>query len=438
MVAMAKELLEVVKKELKEIARDPRLLLGVLLVPLIILPVMGLAMRGAMETFTAERRGYVAVLCLDRGGWGSRVLEDARFREGLAELGVELIELRGVTLSEALSMLESNTTLSALLVVPENFTESIVNMDRAKVEVYVSLKSIGLAGMSKGATIGSVVDLLKHRLSELLVADLGGSRPSFFVDPLEPIVSTIYRGRTLRGVRPEAFAGLASSQAFTISFVMLALLVLASQLVATSIASEREQKTLEALLTLPVSRATIIAGKLVGAMIVSVIGAAGFMLGLSFYMSSFIPPEAASEAARAVSAVLSIPVEGYVLLASSVLLSLVASLSIVVLLASLAEDVRSAQTLLSLVFIPLFLAALVAAFTAADLRSPLTWPLLIVPFTNPVVSAMLVINGTYLPVALSMVALLVETAAFIYLAASFYSSEKVLVVRLKLRPRREA
>ncbi|RLF18744.1 MAG: hypothetical protein DRN06_00470, partial [Thermoprotei archaeon] len=180
-------------------------------------------------------------------------------------------------------------------------------------------------------------------------------------------------------------------------------------------------------------------GKLAGALLVSIVGAIGFMVGLSFYMSSvmYMSSPQGLEAAY-IAAALSIPMEGYLLLGGSLSLSLIASLSVVVVLAAFAEDVRSAQSLLSFVFIPVFIVAFIASFAAMESGANLlTWGMLAIPFTNPVISIIFILNGEYLPVTISLAVLLVETLALIYLATKFYSSEKVLLVRLRLKRRKE-
>ena len=47
---MAGGFFNIMKKEVKEMVRDPRLLLGMIIVPLIMFPVMGSAMSASMST----------------------------------------------------------------------------------------------------------------------------------------------------------------------------------------------------------------------------------------------------------------------------------------------------------------------------------------------------------------------------------------------------
>ena len=60
------------------------------------------------------------------------------------------------------------------------------------------------------------------------------------------------------------------------------------QIAATSVASEKEEKTLETLLSLPISRFTILFGKLAGSTIVAAVGAIAIIIGFNYYMGSFM------------------------------------------------------------------------------------------------------------------------------------------------------
>ena len=57
---------------------------------------MGLAVKGVVEATAIPTRGsYVAVLCLDEGPWGARVLDDEGFKRLIRRVGVELVEAWG-------------------------------------------------------------------------------------------------------------------------------------------------------------------------------------------------------------------------------------------------------------------------------------------------------------------------------------------------------
>jgi ABC-2 type transport system permease protein len=73
-------------------------------------------------------------------------------------------------------------------------------------------------------------------------------------------------------------------------------IVVASQMVATAIATEKENKTLETLLSAPVSRKTVVSAKLLGAGIAALIFAGIYMIGLNFYTKGLMGGSATSDA----------------------------------------------------------------------------------------------------------------------------------------------
>jgi len=428
-------LLTVAKKEVLEIVRDPRLLLGMILVPMLILPAMGVAMRGVMEKAVAPQPLTVGVAVLDQGGMAEELLSSPGLASRLKELNATLAYMEVSGEREAVERAKVNKSLAALLVFPREFTESLAEGRRASIKAYAFIRSVSVLDASGTARIDALLKALQEEVARLLTAKRG-LEPELVLDPLDEEVSTVYRGSVLLGVSPGSFIGLLTSQLITMVLAMVIVLMLASQLVATSVASEKEQKTLETLLSLPVPRTTIIFGKLIGSLVVALLGAAGFMAGFGFYMSSvmYMGRGGLEASAAALALVLSIPPEGYALMAASLGMSLIACLSIVVVLAAFTEDVRSAQSLLSLVFLPLLFAALLTALMASS--TPLASGMLLIPFTNPLASVVFILNQEYLPVLASLAVLALETIGLIYLAARFYSSERVLLARLRLRWRR--
>lgn len=77
-----------------------------------------------------------------------------------------------------------------------------------------------------------------------------------------------------------------SQQTFFIPLILFIVITFASQLVATSIASEKENKTLETLLSAPVNRQTIVAAKLLAAALLALLFAVVYMVGFRSYFGA--------------------------------------------------------------------------------------------------------------------------------------------------------
>jgi ABC-2 type transport system permease protein len=85
--------------------------------------------------------------------------------------------------------------------------------------------------------------------------------------------SSIVKGKVVEGADPRMLSSLMLSQAIAMPITLMILLSYSMQIAATSVAMEKEEKTLETLLTMPVDRFAVLMGKLSSAAIVSGIGA---------------------------------------------------------------------------------------------------------------------------------------------------------------------
>ena len=440
---MPSALVNIIKKELREIFRDPRLFLGMILVPLIMFPIMGIAMKGIMSS--AMEKSYeeatLGILNLDEGSMADQIIGSVEFKVALQQYNITIVFVNesGVTKREDIPrFLSENRTIQAVIVIPENFTECINNQTPTVVEVYIGMRDISFAASSVEDKVRIFIDVLRKTISYVVMLSSNPNiNPVFIENPILPIQNTIYKGKVLRNISPSAIASILSFQAFMIPIAMMVLLTIAIQFAAISIASEKEQKTLETLLSLPVNRSTILLGKLTGSLIVSLVGTIGYMLGFQYYMSS-ITESMPIEQVPLEAIGLGIDAIGYILLAISLFLSLLSTLSMVTILAAFAEDVRSAQSLTGILILPITLIALFSMFAVSfGTIGPWIYILLVIPFSNPMVTPYFIMNKTYLPVILGMVALIIETLISFQIAARFYSSEKILTARIRFGKRRE-
>ena len=137
----------------------------------------------------------------------------------------------------------------------------------------------------------------------------------------------------------------------------------ASSISATSIALEKESKTLELLLSLPVRRFTILLSKLLGTIIIVILGTISFMVGFAIYglmLSSAFIPEVGVE--TSVGGAIQTPFIGSIFTPSpifiavvlaSIFLGMMMTTCLGILIGVLCADVRSSQQLVGAVMMPL-------------------------------------------------------------------------------------
>jgi len=210
------------------------------------------------------------------------------------------------------------------------------------------------------------------------------------------------------------------------------------QLAATSVASEKEEKTLETLLSLPINRFTILMGKLFGSIIVALIGAVAYLIGFTYYMGSMftlIPTETGVNLAEL--GLTPTPL-GYLLMGISLFVSLLSALALAVVISAFTEDVRSAQAIVGyiypLIFIPMFL---LMYLDVSSLSLPLQILIFAIPYSHPILTARAAITGDYTIAIGGIIYVSIFTVAILYVAARFFATEKVLTARIKLRKLRK-
>ena len=403
----------VIIKEVKELIRDPKILLGIILVPALMFPIMGLAVQTSIKTTEKSIRNIsIAVMDLDKGN-----VTDS-LKEFLKAQNVTIDEIATTSFDEALEYVqESNAT--ALIVIPQGFSDNVTNPHlQAELEVYGVFRGGGVAESAVSSLVNTLVERFKRSLA-----------PDPFIARQESIV----KGKAVP-IDPSTLFGAMMSQSIGMPIGIMMLLIFAMQLAATSVASEKEEKTLETLLTLPVNRFTILVGKLTGSIIVAVIGAVAYILGSIYYMGSFMgimPAEADVDLAAIGLAPTPI---SYLLLGVSLFMSLLSALALAISISIFAEDVRGAQALvgpLSMLFVFPMIFTMFADIYA--LPFPLMIILLAIPFTHPMLAAGATFTGDYLTAIIGIAYVSIFTIAVLYVAARLFGTEKILTARLRMR-----
>jgi ABC-2 type transport system permease protein len=258
--------------------------------------------------------------------------------------------------------------------------------------------------------------------------------PNNVLDPITVDGYTVLKGEIV-DIHPAYIANLISSQSFIVPVVLMVMILFVAQMAATSMATEKENKTLETLLTLPVSRLSILAGKMGGTAAVSLIAAVAYIFGFNSYMSALQVPVQVSVTLKDIG--FSITPVGYLLLGLSIFMAILAALSIAMILAVFTQDVRSAQSLVSFTIMPLVFPAMILMF--ADLNSlpaVLKYVLLVLPFSHPTIAAKSLILRNYGIVVGGIAYLAVFTLMVLFTAARLFSTERVITAKIKFRRKR--
>ncbi|MGQ9678967.1 MAG: ABC transporter permease [bacterium] len=355
-----------------------------------------------------------------------------------------LITRTNLPREQALKMAQEEN-FSALLVLPEGIARRLMNAEPVPVEVYTILKGFSFARTVRSTKVKSTLTRINTELAKKLLQNLIPELPAENIQqPLKTEEYVVLKGRTAQG-SPEMVQGVVISQTFLIPIVFLMVIIYASQMIAASIGQEKENKTLETLLTVPINRVSIVIGKMVGAVVTAVVIAAIFMAAMVYYATAFSQPvgQPAFSAEKRVNFSLvyelglNFTPEALTLIGLTLFLAILAALALATLLAVFAEDAKSAQTaitpLMILCLVPYFFTMF---FDVNTISLPLKILLFAIPFSYPFLTPQALIFGNYPLILFGIGYMVLFSAIAITITARVFATDYLLTARLRLWPRR--
>jgi len=380
-----------VEKEVKDLLRDPRIYIG-LMIPIIMLPLIGFVMSTAIQSAADVTTGNLTIALIDYDGTNA----SKNFTSLLDNMGLNIVDVNNGSLDKALE--EARTFGSkALLIIPKGFEENLLSLGKVNVEVYSIVESVGISSASAQSAIDGFLDMSSETLSAMLISKLApGIEPDIIRNPLNVTRYTVIKDIVVQ-VPPQALFGqLMIGYGIMIPMVLFILAIIVTQIAATATAVENEEKTLETLLTFPVTRYDILMAKLLGSSIVAVLGGVMFTVGFLIYFQGLSSLQSSGFGVGDLyKALPSPPPETYVVLTISLILSIFFITSLGIVIGALSSDVRMSGSLLGIVLIPVLIPFLLIIY--GDLKSlPLAFQLFAyaLPTSYPMIMAKEMITST--------------------------------------------
>ncbi|MBS7652042.1 MAG: ABC transporter permease [Candidatus Bathyarchaeia archaeon] len=427
---MVRILLALMVKEVKELVRDPKILLGVILMPLILFPIMGSAIGVSQESAVrAASSSPIAIYNEDKG-------EASQSLIGFLEKNGTVIIFEASSLEEALTELDKGG-YPALLHIPKGHSANITSGRKAMVRIYANLRDLTITETLGAEAAANIINIYSYQASlsriERLLSEAGATYEAEAVrSPIAIHYSSLVRGSLIEAP-PQSIIGLVISQSVLLPVLVMVMLMFAIQMAATSIAIEKEQKTFETLMTLPIGRLAILAGKLGGSIVVAILGSIAYMFGFSFYMGAAL--RFASQMPLPIGEVgLSPSPLGLLLLGCIIFITLVSGLALAISLAIFTDSVRAAQSLVGVLVIPVVVPAIILMFTGLEnLPTGFRLILLMVPYTHSILSSKAALLGDYFRAVGGILYISIFTGIILYIASRLFSTERIITSRIGFR-----
>jgi len=428
------------RKEVKELIMERSILVGAIIIPLIIFPIMGaltgLGMSAAMKS--AEMSLVIGIADLDKTPLTSNHLPKL-----LGEKGIRIIEMEYSSVDECIRV-AAEKELNALIIIPSGFTRNFTSGVQSMIMAIYPIRSATVSEISISQKISTILLDIFKSLAERIHGS--GIDPRFFEKPILENSMVLYFGRVLRAPAA-AVATTFLTTLFGLPLVAVMVASYASTASATSIALEKESKTLELLLTIPANRITILLSKLLGTFVIVLLSTISFLIGFGIYgliiagsMMAQIPVEEVAAGQQMSLTLIDLwPSPIFLpILVSAIFIAIVMMTCTGLLVGVLGSDVRSAQQLVGAITFPLLMPPFfILIFTPLEsLPLSVRIGLLLDPFTHLFLAIQSGFAGNIVSAITSIMVMLGFAMLLLLLSSWLFMGERLITARITLGRRR--
>jgi ABC-2 type transport system permease protein len=402
----------IVKKEMKELL-TPATIIPIIIIALLF-GTLGSSIEGIQEEFSEDPViGYIN----EDSGMFSSIFTSYLANNSKVVFNSTTIDDK----EDGLQLLKEKEGV-ALLVIHHNFTENILNNSRGHIEVYWIMKGAGILDTISSEVVEDLIYFINQKISTSLVERNTTVNATIALNPTSRIDTTYFKDRVV-DLSPAAITGFLASQSAFIPIIIMMLVIFSGQMIISSMALEKENKTLETLLTLPVKRTSIVAGKITASALIGLFFAVIYMVGMSVYLQGF----QFSDQINLAQFNLVLTTDDFILIGISLFLALISALALGMFLGTLAKDYKSAQTLVFPVTMLAMMPMFVTMFVDFDtLPLALKGFIFAIPFSHPMMASRALLFDDYLLVISGIIYISIFALIMVALVVWIFKTDRLL------------
>uniref|UniRef100_A0A7C3RQX4 ABC transporter permease n=1 Tax=Dictyoglomus thermophilum TaxID=14 RepID=A0A7C3RQX4_DICTH len=417
--------LNLLRKEIKELVTFQ--LIISLIFTILLFNFMGSITKSEIKKAVETRNIYV--LDLDKSEISRELLSNLSLANFKVKLLNEVLSKEDKDLAFDFARREK---INFFILIPENFGSLVSRFKPVEIEIYSFIRSFSLGSNVGSAVLDQVINAMNRYMSDQFIrAKFPGIDPDNLKNPIKKKEFVIVKDRIAEGTTSEVLNSVYSQSIF-IPIILMIVIMYTSQMVLSAIAMEKQDKTLETLLTVPIGRKHIVIAKMMGAGIVGIISSLIYMYGYRSFMGGISGNVDVSSTSDIIQKLgVSFTPYGYTLFGISLFLAILCGLALSTILGVLAEDLKSAQSmslpLVFLVIVPYF----VSLFSDINnLSLPVRLIIMAIPFSHPFIASREILLGNYNIVFFGILYMVVVFIALIVIAAKIFSTDRILTMKI--------
>lgn len=420
--------LNLLKKELREMVTPTTILIMVMIY--VGMMMLGNVMNTEIEK-TVEEGSKIVICDQDNTNFTQAVIELMKKPSDDTENDVKLVTLQSEDYAKELDRLDEKS----IVIIPKGFTEQVEGGKTAEYIFVSRLTSLStMSNISTGSDMAGAI--IKTAVVSALYADkvTKGQLTTDEILQLEAPVDiqekTVVSDKTA-DIPSSVVVSLKSMENMFLPIIVFLLIMYSSQMLLNAVSTEKIDKTLETLLSAPVSRMAVLSSKMLAAGIVAAMYAIVMMLGMNNMMGSL--PMGDSDMYKESIEALGLTISGaqYILVGLQMFVSILIALSISLVLGVLAKDAKSGQSLL----LPIQLMSMVPYIFSLTMDIKTLSPVVryivyAIPFTHTFMSIENIMFKNYTLYWGGLIYQLVLLAVCMTFAIRVFTSDKIFTMTL--------
>lgn len=326
-----------------------------------------------------------------------------------------------------------NDHRTALIIISEGFEKNLSSNATDNLQLYSILNNFSAIGSKDYTNLLITLSSVNQVFSDnLIFQNIPNVNPELIKNPIKTKEFVVIGDRKAN-VSVNAVMNFVSQQTMFIPLILFFVIIFAAQMIATAIANEKENKTLETLLTTPVSRKSIIISKMVAAGLIALLSSVVYIFSFRSYINGFMSGTDTSTINTQIIHELGLILTpaNYALLGISLFAGILVALSIALLLGSFAQDVKSVPGLISPLTVMASIPYLLTLFIDINTASPaLKYFAYAIPFSHIFMTAPNLFLHNYSAVIYGILYQLLWFFVFVTITIKIFSTEKILVMKL--------
>lgn len=340
------------------------------------------------------------------------------------------------------SKLLAENKIQNAIVIPKGFTDSLHGDSQAELISVAKLSSASaMSNISNDNSAG--ISVVEDCLRFILAAESGINAEQFtlMTSPISVSETTVVSDKSASVSIGDIISKI-TTQNMILPIIVFVLIMMTSQMLMSAISNEKIDKTLETLLSAPISRTSVIGAKMLAAAIVALINAAVYMLGFSVFVQGATDSVSEEFAQSAVSEYVSVetalvqlglalgPVD-YILIGLQLFMTILICLSVSLILGAMVNDTKSSQNMV----MPIMMMAMIPYLISmmSDINTlPMALRIIVyaIPFTHTFSAMPNLMFGNYTLIFGGLAYQIAVFAVCMFFALRLFKSDKIFTISL--------